>query len=148
MEHPDKVYSVAFSPDGKTVVTGCADRIARLWDIATGERVGRSLVHQMAVYNVAFSPDGRSILTVCADGMARLWDGMIGQPVGRVLEHGSRRKVSARFQFSKDGKTIFSVGGDSGVRRWDVASGRSSAIQWSWTTISRSRPSAPTVRPF
>ncbi len=89
--------SVVFSPDGKTVVTGCADRTARLWDTATGERVGRSLEHQRRSQAVAFSPDGRSILTGCADGMARLWDGMFGQPVGRVLEHGSRRMVMDHF---------------------------------------------------
>ena len=32
MEHPDGVSAVAFSPDGKTILTGCYDSTARLWD--------------------------------------------------------------------------------------------------------------------
>ena len=81
---------MAFSPDGKTVLTGSDDKTARLWDAATGNGSGRPLEHQGAVWAVAFSPDGKSILTGSRDGTARLWDGEVGQPVGRPLDHGSQ----------------------------------------------------------
>ena len=43
MEHSDGVWSVAFSPDGKTILTGMLDKTARLWDAATGRPIGQPL---------------------------------------------------------------------------------------------------------
>jgi WD40 repeat protein len=65
---------VAFSLDGKTILTGCADGTARLWDASTEQQLGQPLTHQEVVRAVAFSLDGKTILTGCADGTARLWD--------------------------------------------------------------------------
>ena len=74
------VDAVAFSPDGKTVLTGSWDKTARLWDAATGAPVGEPLAHDDWVSSVAFSPDGRTILTGCYDRTARLWDRETGRP--------------------------------------------------------------------
>jgi WD40 repeat protein len=64
---------VAFSPDGKTVLTGSVDKTARLWEAATGKPIGPLLQHQATVGAVAFSPDGKTVLTGCFDNTARLW---------------------------------------------------------------------------
>jgi hypothetical protein len=61
---------VAFSPDGKTILTGCRDGTVRLWDATTRQPIGPDLHQQGLVWAVAFSPDGKTILTGDDEGVA------------------------------------------------------------------------------
>src|SRR5262249_7042766 len=71
MRHQGGVGSVAFSPDGKTLLIGCSDSTARLWDAATSQPVGSPMRHPAAVMAVAFSRDGKTLHTGSGDGTAR-----------------------------------------------------------------------------
>src|SRR5207249_4309777 len=73
LHHDQFVRSVAFSPDGKFLLTASWDKTARVWDLATGRPVGQPMLHQDYLTAAAFSPDGQWVLTGCADGTARLW---------------------------------------------------------------------------
>ena len=66
------VNAVEFSPDGKSVVTGSHDGVAKVWDAAPGQPAGWSHVHKSKVTDLAISPDGRRIATGCGDGLVRL----------------------------------------------------------------------------
>src|SRR5687768_928977 len=60
--HDDGVYSVAFSPDGKFLVTGSFDNTIKLWETATGKELktyGGPTGHQKMILSVAVSPDGQ-----------------------------------------------------------------------------------------
>ncbi|KAK6347504.1 hypothetical protein TWF718_005345 [Orbilia javanica] len=61
-DHSDWVKAVAFSPDGKWIVSGSNDQTVRLWDAITGEEVKRLEGHSSSVQAVAFSPDGKRVV--------------------------------------------------------------------------------------
>ena len=67
--------SVAFSPDGKQIVSGSADKTIRLWDLH-GNQIGQPFQgHENWVWSVAFSPDGKQIVSGSDDQTIRLWRG-------------------------------------------------------------------------
>src|SRR5436190_526057 len=72
--HTDKVYSVAFSPDGKLLASGSADKTVRLWNPADGKEVKNLGAHGNSVYCVAFSPDGKLLASASADALVKIWD--------------------------------------------------------------------------
>jgi WD40 repeat protein len=110
---------MAFSPDGKTILTGCEDNVARLWDIATRTVLVPPLQHQGWAHSVAFSPDGKTVLTCGgSDRTARLWDAATGMPIGPALSHPSSVWGVA---FSPDGKTILTGCGDGLTRFFSMA---------------------------
>jgi WD40 repeat protein/serine/threonine protein kinase len=122
LEHPYSVNAVAYSPDGKLVLTGCGDTRnageARLWDAVTGKLAGPPLVHKGTVHAVAFSPDGKSILTASEDNTGRIWDVATGKERNPGLVH---EDLVTAVAFSPDGKTILTGCEDGKARLWDVA---------------------------
>jgi WD40 repeat protein/tetratricopeptide (TPR) repeat protein len=147
------VGSIAFSPDGRRIVTAAQDGTARVWDAATGEPIGPALKHDDPVNHAAFSPDGRRIATATGDrtgrhgkGEARVWDVATGRPVGPSLSHGGRSKddpqvrmiredeggdmvlrgvgIVTHAAFSPDGRRIVTASDLGTARVWDAATGQ------------------------
>ncbi|MEH2261069.1 MAG: hypothetical protein V7K60_33860 [Nostoc sp.] len=72
--HSDRVNSVAFSPDGKTLASGGDDKTIKLWNVTTGREIQTLPGDYNSVNFVAFSPSGQ-ILTSCGsyDGTIKIW---------------------------------------------------------------------------
>ncbi|KAF5308966.1 hypothetical protein D9758_018970 [Tetrapyrgos nigripes] len=117
------VFSVAYSPDGRYIVSGSDDNTVRIWDVQTGHQYGESFAgHTRWVRSVAFSPDGRHVVSGSDDHTIRIWDIQTGQQVGESLE-GHRDLVNS-VAFSPDGKHVVSGSDDNTVRIWDVQTGQ------------------------
>jgi WD40 repeat protein len=80
--------------------------IVRVWDVRTGQPVGKYLHHESFVWFATFSPDGRRIVTTSDDATARIWDARTGDPIGKAMDHGWA-VVSAAF--SSDSKRFVTV---------------------------------------
>ena len=131
--HTNTVNSVAFSPDGKRIVTGSWDQTARVWDAATGQ--GLLTLQGLAgnVMCVAFSPDGQRIATAGGPrgtgrhpGEVKLWNAVTGEWILDLIGHDDCVWSMA---FSPDGRRIVTGGGDwaygpGEVKVWDAGTGK------------------------
>ncbi|TFK70163.1 WD40 repeat-like protein, partial [Pluteus cervinus] len=121
--HQQNVQSVAFSPDGKYVVSGSWDKTVRIWEVETGQQKGPSLQgHEQHVSSVAFSPDGRYMVSGSWDRTIKIWEIETGQQKGSSLE-GHVKEVSS-VAFSPDGQYVASGSWDKTVKVWNIETGQ------------------------
>ncbi|MGH8567510.1 MAG: WD40 repeat domain-containing protein, partial [Gammaproteobacteria bacterium] len=116
--HEGDVGSVAFSPNGRHILTTgcCFNAEALVWDAKSGARVGSLLGHAEGggVRSAAFSPDGHFIVTAGQDHTVRLWEFTPGAPTRLLRDEGG----ASGFQFSPDGSLIAAIGTNPAVLVW------------------------------
>jgi WD40 repeat protein/serine/threonine protein kinase len=118
--HAGPTTCVEFSPDGRRLVTTGHDRLARVWDLASGAAVTPPLRHRDMVPYGTFSPDGSRVLTCSLDGSARVWDADTGDALATFQHAGGVWHAA----FSRDGRFVVTASADRTARVWDAASGR------------------------
>jgi WD40 repeat protein len=99
------VSDVAFSPDGRYVLTGSNDTTIKLWDAATGREIKTFSGHKDPVLSVAFSPDGRFALSGSMEEV-KLWDVNTGREIRTFAGRGVGRLQNA-VAYSPDGRYIW-----------------------------------------
>jgi WD40 repeat protein len=116
MIHEYRVSSIAFSPDGRYVVSG-GDRTARVWSVITGREIARA-THESGTDSTSFNRNGRYVLSAGGENV-RVWEAHTGREIA-LLSHEEFVHSAA---FSPDGKYVvtFEVNGDV-ARVWDVIS--------------------------
>lgn len=118
--HSNRIFSVAFSPNGQFLASASADRTIKLWSPHTGKCLKTLHGHGSWVWAVAFTPDNNLLASASYDHTIKMWDVSSGGCVRTLQGHPSSVLAIA---FSPDGKTLFSSGYENIVKRWDVETG-------------------------
>ncbi len=132
--HRAAVLSVAFSPDGRTLASGSADRTVRLWDLGRwrqGELFPPVRIlegHGDEVWSVVFTPDGKVLASGGTDGRIVVWDAASGRKLRELLAHSS---APSHLSFGANGRIIAAGGKDGTVNRWDSSDGQPME-PWHW----------------
>ena len=116
----ERMWSAAFSPDGRQVVT-TDDHNAQIWD-ATSHRLLYTLKHGDVVYRAVYSPDSARLATGCGDGAVRIWDTASGALIREFRRGASSNRRYLAVALSSDGKRV--AGLDRGAGDvWDTSTG-------------------------
>lgn len=134
-EHRNSIKQIAFSPDGKWIVTASVDSTARVWEASTGRSIAILQGHTGSVNSANFSPDGAWVVTASDDGTARIWKVSTGQTLIELRGH-TREVLSATF--STDGKLVVTSSRDNTARVWKSNTGQSMTELRGHTDIVRS----------
>ena len=119
----ESILSVAYSPDGKYVLSGGDGSKMFLWDISLGKHI-KSMVGSKGFSNpsvsaVAFSSDGEYALSGGLDNSVILWNAKNLTQVKKFVGHKGIWSVA----FSPDGKYALSSGNEGSIDIWELASG-------------------------
>ena len=120
MAHTGRVQSVAFSPDGKTLVSGNSDSTIHLWDTQTHTLRKTFNGHTKSVLCLVFSSDGTSLASGSKDNTICLWDVHTGK-LQKTLKGHTNAVLSV--MFDPKGDVLASGGKDNTLRLWDVETG-------------------------
>ena len=108
--HTSPVYSVAWSPDGKSIATAAFDNTVRLWDVAGRKEIKKFDGHTKLVLSVAISPNGKQILSGSQDNTAKIWDWPVLSPSKTMGGHPGPVQALA---VKPDGKLVAAASGKS-----------------------------------
>jgi len=120
--HTNWAFSVAWSPDRQSFVTGGGDDEIRIFDAASPTRPLKTFLgHSNDVHAVAITSDGRNLVSAGDDRHIIVWEFATGRELLRWRAHdGPIPSVS----ISPDGATVASGSRDDSIRAWELKSGR------------------------
>ncbi|KAL7940608.1 WD40 repeat-like protein [Trichoderma barbatum] len=118
--HSRRVWSVAFSADGRYLASGADDNTIKIWDATAGKEQQTLQGHSDWVSSVAFSADGRYVASGADDNTIKIWDATTGIEQQTLQGHSGAVLSVA---FSADGHYLASGSDDNTIKIWDATTG-------------------------
>ncbi|MBA3752333.1 WD40 repeat domain-containing protein [Candidatus Dependentiae bacterium] len=128
--HKGSIKAVAFSPNGKNVITGSIDGTAKLWNVGSDKEPVTFMKHAFPVTSVMFSPCGKKVITSTADDTVKLWDIETNKELltffGTMFEHYPliNFSFSPIVDFSPNYKEMIIASVDRTTKLWDTKTGK------------------------
>ncbi|KAG2125812.1 WD40-repeat-containing domain protein [Suillus clintonianus] len=129
------MWSMALSPNNKTVASGSSDRTVSLWNVETRKNITKWTGHTRVVCTLCWSSDGKQVVSGSRDGTARVWDVDSGETVMTIK---TRHKWVNAVIYSPDNEKIASGGdNENAVKIWDSKIGELiTALKHDWAVWS------------
>jgi WD40 repeat protein/transcriptional regulator with XRE-family HTH domain len=114
--HTDNTYTIAFSPDERTLASGSWDGTLKLWDLDSGALFWTGW-QTGGIRSVAFSPDGQVLASGGADATVQFWDPQSGMRLQTLRgEHGPVYSLA----WSPDGRLLACGCFDGCIQLWEM----------------------------
>lgn len=110
--HSDTILGLQFNWDGTQILSGAADKFAKIFDVKTGKRIRSFEGHTHHVLDVAWQADGSTIVTAGADNVIKIWNAKTGEQRRTVGGYG---KQVTSVQFIGTGANFVACSGDQRV---------------------------------
>ena len=94
--HSKGAYTVDFGPESRVLASGGGDGMVRLWDAASGIKIGEMGRHNDRIHSLAFEPSGRGVVTAGDDLTIRVWDANTKKEV-RAFAENMDKLIAAAF---------------------------------------------------
>jgi WD40 repeat protein len=132
----ERINPVAYSPDGKYIVSSNSDNTMKIRDAQTGASIGKPLTgHKDSINSMMYSSDGKYIVSGSSDNTVRIWDAQTGLSIGKpLIGHGYNGQTVSAVAYGPDNKHIVSGnngGGDGGsLHVWEPPMGALVGEPW------------------
>src|SRR5262249_36009571 len=117
--HEDEIRCLAFSPDGRRLASGGADRVVHLWDPEQGRLLSGRCRPPLQRTALAVAPNGTRLASTCGGLHLRGWEGASGQTSGQPDDAHQPEALAG----SPDGRWL-ATGSDKNIVLWDALTGR------------------------
>lgn len=117
--HRNAVWSVAWSPDGRTLASGSGDHTVKIWDVDSGSDILTLTGHKDVVYSVCWSRNGKRLASGSWDKTIKLW-AVNARVMEEITTLGGHKNQVTSLNWSPDDLTLVSGSVDNSIKIWDM----------------------------